>query len=232
VGGWQSLGENVGSGLAAGAIAAAFMGSTEHRVNILSPVFKQVGVGVVAANGLLWVTEDFRQPVATAPRLVSAVPAPAPSSPTAPSGPPASSSAAGPATPEATVALSASTAAPAPPAPMSRTAASGAASTGLASTGAASSGAASTGAGTGAGAPAHSNLADRPGETLAPAGQGASSKLAKPAPGLTAPDEGGASPRRVPAAPFTVAIALLVLVGYFALHPRWQPEPRLPATCG
>lgn len=68
---WQSLGENVGSGLTASAIAAAFMASTEHRDNILSTQFTQVGIGAVLYNGLIWVTEDFRLPVVATARVAT-----------------------------------------------------------------------------------------------------------------------------------------------------------------
>jgi len=40
------------------------MNSPEHRANILDHDFTQVGVGVsVDKNGIIWVTEDFRQPM-------------------------------------------------------------------------------------------------------------------------------------------------------------------------
>jgi hypothetical protein len=75
---WQSLGENVGSGLTPSGIATAFMGSTEHRDNILSTQFSQVGVGAVLYKGLIWVTEDFRLPTAAGARVTASNPAPAP----------------------------------------------------------------------------------------------------------------------------------------------------------
>src|SRR5206468_9768196 len=61
---WQAVGENVGDGPTVGDIHTAFMNSPEHRANILDHDFTQVGVGVsVDKNGIIWVTEDFRQPM-------------------------------------------------------------------------------------------------------------------------------------------------------------------------
>jgi uncharacterized protein YkwD len=61
---WQSVGENVGEGGSVSDIHNAFMQSPEHRANILDHGFTQVGVGVaVDRNGVIWVTEDFRQPM-------------------------------------------------------------------------------------------------------------------------------------------------------------------------
>src|SRR5437660_10893508 len=72
---WMNLGENVGMGPTCDSIAQAFMNSPEHKRNILDPAFSTVGVGVVdAADGTIWVTEDFMGtgaalgvPVATQP---------------------------------------------------------------------------------------------------------------------------------------------------------------------
>jgi Cysteine-rich secretory protein family len=61
---WQAVGENVGEGPSVPDIHTAFMNSPEHRANILDHDFTQVGVGVaVDKNGIIWVTEDFRQPM-------------------------------------------------------------------------------------------------------------------------------------------------------------------------
>jgi uncharacterized protein YkwD len=60
---WQSVGENVGKGPDASAIHNAFMNSSEHRSNILSSTFTQVGIGTAHdSNGLLYVDEVFRKP--------------------------------------------------------------------------------------------------------------------------------------------------------------------------
>jgi uncharacterized protein YkwD len=61
---WQAVGENVGEGPDVADIATAFMQSPEHRANILDHDFTQIGVGVsVDKNGIVWVTEDFREPM-------------------------------------------------------------------------------------------------------------------------------------------------------------------------
>jgi len=61
---WQAVGENVGEGPTVSDIHDAFMHSPEHRANILDHDFTQVGVGVtVDSNGIVWVTEDFREPM-------------------------------------------------------------------------------------------------------------------------------------------------------------------------
>jgi len=63
---WQAVGENVGEGPTVADIHSAFMHSPEHKANILDHDFTQVGVGVsVDGNGIIWVTEDFRQPQST-----------------------------------------------------------------------------------------------------------------------------------------------------------------------
>jgi hypothetical protein len=64
---WQAVGENVGEGPSVGDVHVAFMNSPEHRANILDHDFTQVGVGVsVDKNGIVWVTEDFREPMSAA----------------------------------------------------------------------------------------------------------------------------------------------------------------------
>ena len=64
---WQAVGENVGEGPTVSDIHNAFMQSPEHKANILDHDFTQVGVGVtVDKNGIIWVTEDFRQPMRAA----------------------------------------------------------------------------------------------------------------------------------------------------------------------
>jgi hypothetical protein len=63
---WRAVGENVGEGPTVGDIHTAFMNSPEHRSNILDHDFTQVGVGVsVDSNGVVWVTEDFREPMSS-----------------------------------------------------------------------------------------------------------------------------------------------------------------------
>lgn len=70
---WSALAENVGEGPSASVIETAFMNSPEHRANILSGTYTQIGVGaVVDATGRMWVSEIFRKPIG------AAAPAPAP----------------------------------------------------------------------------------------------------------------------------------------------------------
>ncbi|MHB2023701.1 MAG: CAP domain-containing protein [Mycobacteriales bacterium] len=73
---WQWVGENVGVGPTVSAINTAFLQSPPHRANILNVHYTQVGVGVVVdSRGAVWVTEDFRQPMAPAPQPTSSAPA-------------------------------------------------------------------------------------------------------------------------------------------------------------
>lgn len=55
-------GENVGYGPDLVTLHQAFMNSPEHRANILSTRFTEVGIAVVAKDGVLWVAEVFRRP--------------------------------------------------------------------------------------------------------------------------------------------------------------------------
>src|SRR4051794_17950005 len=72
---WQAVGENVGEGPSVSDIHTAFMNSPEHRANILDHDFTQVGVGVtVDGHGIIWVTEDFRQPMGSAPAAAPQIP--------------------------------------------------------------------------------------------------------------------------------------------------------------
>jgi len=79
---WQALGENVGTGPTCDSIAQAFMNSPEHKRNILDPAFSTVGVGVVdAADGTIFVTEDFMGTAAPAPAPRPVVTTPVPKAP-------------------------------------------------------------------------------------------------------------------------------------------------------
>jgi hypothetical protein len=63
---WQAVGENVGEGPNVDDIHTAFMNSPDHRANILDHDFTQVGIGVVVdKNGIIWVTEVFREPMSS-----------------------------------------------------------------------------------------------------------------------------------------------------------------------
>jgi uncharacterized protein YkwD len=57
--GWSAIGENVGYGGTVRQINRLFMHSPPHRANILSTRYRRVGIGIVRARGLLWVTEIF-----------------------------------------------------------------------------------------------------------------------------------------------------------------------------
>jgi len=68
---WTQIGENVGEGQSVSQIQRAFMNSPEHRANILSTSFTQVGIGTArSSDGRLWVDEIFRRPTSAAPRTV------------------------------------------------------------------------------------------------------------------------------------------------------------------
>ena len=56
---WRAVGENVGDGPDVNSLHEAFMNSPPHRKNILRRSFKRVGVGVVTADGRIWVTVVF-----------------------------------------------------------------------------------------------------------------------------------------------------------------------------
>lgn len=58
--GWSQVGENVAAGPNEPAVATAFAHSLPHLRNILGP-YDVVGVGVVQAGGLEYVTEEFAQ---------------------------------------------------------------------------------------------------------------------------------------------------------------------------
>ena len=76
VGGWELLGENVAATPDTDTGHAGLMASAAHRANILSTQFTEVGVGVEEVDGVLWIVQVFRRPVA------AAAPAPAPPPPT------------------------------------------------------------------------------------------------------------------------------------------------------
>ena len=67
---WRAMGENVGVGSTASQIQQAFMASPEHRGNILSSTYTEVGIGTArGSDGRLYVDELFRLPSgAAAPR--------------------------------------------------------------------------------------------------------------------------------------------------------------------
>lgn len=60
--GWQRVSENVGRGPGVATLHTALMASEGHRRNILDERVTEVGVGVVVADGRVWVTQNFRRP--------------------------------------------------------------------------------------------------------------------------------------------------------------------------
>lgn len=65
ISGWTRVSENVGYGPSVSSIHRALMNSEGHRRNILDPKVTEVGVGVVVADGRVWVTQNFRRPTGT-----------------------------------------------------------------------------------------------------------------------------------------------------------------------
>ena len=83
--GWQLVGENVGTGASVEEVHVALMASPQHRSEILDPRFTGVGIGVVQAGDVIWVTEVFRRrppppppvpPAATTPDATAVASAP------------------------------------------------------------------------------------------------------------------------------------------------------------
>lgn len=70
-GGWESLGENVGSGASVDDLHASFMNSPSHRANVLGG-FDRIGVGIVMSGSTYFVTEVFWKTI-SAPAAVSSV---------------------------------------------------------------------------------------------------------------------------------------------------------------
>lgn len=58
---WNELGENVGTGSSVSSLHTAFMKSTSHRENIMYSKWKYIGVGVLKADGRMWVTVLFER---------------------------------------------------------------------------------------------------------------------------------------------------------------------------
>jgi uncharacterized protein YkwD len=92
---WVSLGENVGMGPDAASVDQAFLTSPAHRANLLASDYTQVGIGAaIAADGMVFVVEDFRRPPGVAPAArpsphatPSAVPARPSAAPVTPASP-------------------------------------------------------------------------------------------------------------------------------------------------
>jgi len=60
---WQIVGENVGEGPDIPSLDSAFWHSPGHRANILTAGYRDVGIATTRANGILWITIDFRKPM-------------------------------------------------------------------------------------------------------------------------------------------------------------------------
>ena len=57
--GWHTIGENVAYASTMDKAIASLEASAPHRANMLNPAFTSAAVGVVAKNGMVWVTEVF-----------------------------------------------------------------------------------------------------------------------------------------------------------------------------
>jgi uncharacterized protein YkwD len=55
----STWGENVAAAGTLRRVRSLWMGSSGHRANVLNPRFRKVGIGVVRARGLVWVTAIF-----------------------------------------------------------------------------------------------------------------------------------------------------------------------------
>jgi len=77
VAGWSSLAENIAQAASAAQAQALFMGSPDHRANLLDAHFNRVGIGVAkAADGSLWFTVDFEQTSGYVPPAAATAPVP------------------------------------------------------------------------------------------------------------------------------------------------------------
>ena len=77
IGSYNTIGENIamgyGSGTTAGTLHVAWMNSSGHRQNMLSPQFDSVGIGVFCApDGAMWATTSFAHRAAAGPAPAAA----------------------------------------------------------------------------------------------------------------------------------------------------------------
>lgn len=79
--GWRRTGENVGRGPDAPTVHRAFMDSSSHRRNVLSPHYREVGIGVERRGDTIWVTQVFREPSGESASPAPADPPPAEQTP-------------------------------------------------------------------------------------------------------------------------------------------------------
>jgi uncharacterized protein YkwD len=59
--GWRCLGENIAFAPQVTSAQGWLEGSPPHRANMMNGSFNLVGIGVVRANGVVWVVQDFEQ---------------------------------------------------------------------------------------------------------------------------------------------------------------------------
>jgi hypothetical protein len=116
---WERLGENVGVGASVSELHNAFLESDTHRGNIVDAGWLEVGIGIAARDGQLWVVHVFRRPQVAAAAAPAAPVASAPAPATVQQRTPAPAPAPAPVPSPAAAPVPAPVAAPAPaPAPV------------------------------------------------------------------------------------------------------------------
>lgn len=75
---WETVAENVGVGVDVASVHQAFLDSPAHRANVLNDRVSEMGIGIVAEEGKLWVVEVFRKPAHAAAPTAAVVPATVP----------------------------------------------------------------------------------------------------------------------------------------------------------
>ena len=56
---WSAGGENVGVGRSVRTVQDAFMDSPSHRGNVLGAAYDRAAIGVVEADGVIWIAVVF-----------------------------------------------------------------------------------------------------------------------------------------------------------------------------
>ncbi len=66
---WQACGENIayGKNQSVAELHAALLESPEHRANLLSEKFRDIGIGIEQTADEIWITQDFAAPLASGP---------------------------------------------------------------------------------------------------------------------------------------------------------------------
>lgn len=85
---WGRLAENVGMGPTVDSLHGAFVDSPAHHRNLVNDQLELVGIGVVEANGTLFVAQEFMTLAPPPPPVRSAPPAPQPQEAPADQAPP------------------------------------------------------------------------------------------------------------------------------------------------